>query len=562
VERLSALAIFGSLLGVLLGPGLDARHRGTEAQAQVMATLKEAAFSSLFQPIVDLGTGRVAGHEALTRFSGHQGPALAFAAAARAGLGVELETATLVGAVLSAEGLPADAFLSLNVSPEFIASGQVARILAGGSRPIVLEITEHVPIVDYASLRATLSTLGPRVRLAVDDAGAGFASFRHILELSPAFVKLDIGLVRGIDADPARQALVAGMVFFAAERQLSLIAEGIETAAELDTVRRLGVPLGQGFFLGRPRADGDHEWDRCQGEPPGDESNRDQFRSERAHAESSCNSPRMALRHVGRAIAGARLVDPDRQAARSRHPRELSRPRSSQLPPEPDAPCQRRDGRHERPRREHQQRDSHDLLHITGGHQSDARPEAAGEGLGAVGQPGKRGGVAHKGVPVGRQAVGDEGELGVEAGHAGRDTADRVRGRRQWRRSEERDRAELRLECGQVGPHLGRSLRRGRHSLRRLVGRPAKGAGGRGCASKHRCGELDGGRQAGSRGLGVAANGSDTAVHPDRRPEPDARDEEPHDAVGDQPAAQPPHVRCSDQDQALRRTVRVLEATA
>jgi PAS domain S-box-containing protein len=256
VERLSALAIFGSLLGVLLGPGLDSRHRGTEAQAEVQATLDAAAFSSLFQPILDLETGRIAGYEALTRFSNHETAASAFAAAARAGLGVELETATLVEAVNAAEVLPADVFLSLNASPEFIASGEVARILAGGSRPIVLEITEHVPIVDYPSLRSTLSGLGPRVRLAVDDAGAGFASFRHILELAPDFVKLDIGLVRGIDSDPARQALVAGMVFFAAERQLRLIAEGIETAAELATVRRLGVPLGQGFFLGRPRADG------------------------------------------------------------------------------------------------------------------------------------------------------------------------------------------------------------------------------------------------------------------------------------------------------------------
>ena len=117
----------------------------------------------------------------------------------------------------------------------------------------MLEITEHVAIADYATIRRAIELLGTNIRLAVDDAGAGFASFRHILELAPDFVKLDIGLVRGIDADPARQALAAGMVFFAAERKLLLIAEGIETRAELQTLRHLGIQLGQGYLLGRPK---------------------------------------------------------------------------------------------------------------------------------------------------------------------------------------------------------------------------------------------------------------------------------------------------------------------
>lgn len=253
VDRLSALAVFGSLLGATLGPGLDARHRGSEAQALVRANLDEAAFASFFQPIVALQGGSVVGYEALTRFSGHQLPALAFAAATRAGLGIELEAATLARAVAAADVLPAEAFLSLNASPTFIGSGELGRILTGQTRPIVLEITEHEPIADYTALRRSLAALAPQVRLAVDDAGAGFASFRHILELAPDFVKLDIGLVRGIATDPARQALVAGMAFFASERHLRLIAEGIETEAELEAVRRLGVELGQGFLLGRPQ---------------------------------------------------------------------------------------------------------------------------------------------------------------------------------------------------------------------------------------------------------------------------------------------------------------------
>ncbi len=254
VERLPALAIFGSILGAMLGPGLDRRHRGTKAQARVRANLEHAAFTPHFQPIVELDGGRVVGYEALTRFSSDQDPAQAFAAAARAGLGVDFELATIDAALQASAALPPDAYLSLNASPAFINSGRLAEVVASESRRIVLEITEHVAITDYPAIRNSIALLGPNIRLAVDDAGAGFASFRHILELAPDFVKLDMGLVRGIDADPARQALVAGMVFFAAERKLLLIAEGIETREELQTLRHLGVPLGQGYLLGRPKA--------------------------------------------------------------------------------------------------------------------------------------------------------------------------------------------------------------------------------------------------------------------------------------------------------------------
>jgi PAS domain S-box-containing protein len=254
VERLSALTMFGSILGAMLGPGLDRRHRGSKAQARVRANLERSAFTPHFQPIVELGGGKVVGYEALTRFAAEQNPAQAFAAAERAGLGVDLELVTLAAALQAAEALPPDAYLSLNASPAFISSGKLAQVLAGQARRIVLEITEHVAIADYPAIRRSIELLGPNIRLAVDDAGAGFASFRHILELAPDFVKLDIGLVRGIDADPARQALAAGMVFFAAERKLLLIAEGIETREELQTLRNLGVQLGQGYLLGIPKA--------------------------------------------------------------------------------------------------------------------------------------------------------------------------------------------------------------------------------------------------------------------------------------------------------------------
>jgi EAL domain-containing protein (putative c-di-GMP-specific phosphodiesterase class I) len=247
------LATFASILGAQLAPKLEGRRRDAEGRAVIQAVLDAAAFRPFFQPIVELDTGAVVGYEALTRFADRVPPDARFAAAIRAGLALELETATLLAALEAAGCLPGAAYLSLNASPSLIRSGSMPTLLADVGRPIVIEITEHVAIDDYSSLRAALAEMVPNVRLAVDDAGAGYASFRHILELAPNLVKLDIGLIRGIDADPARQALIAGMAYFATKRSIRLVAEGIETVSELHTLRSLAIRYGQGYLLGRPQ---------------------------------------------------------------------------------------------------------------------------------------------------------------------------------------------------------------------------------------------------------------------------------------------------------------------
>jgi EAL domain-containing protein (putative c-di-GMP-specific phosphodiesterase class I) len=101
-------------------------------------------------------------------------------------------------------------------------------------------------------MRGVIEVLGSDVRCAVDDAGAGFASMRHILELKPAYAKLDISLVRGIHDDELRQALAAGLVYYAARSGVQLVAEGVELEAEAATLRELGVHLAQGYLFGRP----------------------------------------------------------------------------------------------------------------------------------------------------------------------------------------------------------------------------------------------------------------------------------------------------------------------
>ncbi len=119
---------------------------------------------------------------------------------------------------------------------------------------MVVEITEAAPIDDYDQFAGSLRRvrrLG--VRLAVDDAGAGFASLRHILNLVPDLIKLDGTLIAGIEGDRARQALAAGLISFAEVLGASIIAEGIESEGQLAALRALGVECGQGYFLARPQ---------------------------------------------------------------------------------------------------------------------------------------------------------------------------------------------------------------------------------------------------------------------------------------------------------------------
>jgi EAL domain-containing protein (putative c-di-GMP-specific phosphodiesterase class I) len=161
--------------------------------------------------------------------------------------------ATLTAAVRDAARLPANGWLSLNVSPIFLAEcAQLTAILTHRTRPIILEITEHDIVDDYAPLHAAMRAMGPDVRLAVDDAGAGVANFEHLVNLRPDLVKIDAGLIRGVNADVSRQALIVGLVHFAAVSGALVLAEGIETQGEEETVQRLGVTLGQGFRLARP----------------------------------------------------------------------------------------------------------------------------------------------------------------------------------------------------------------------------------------------------------------------------------------------------------------------
>lgn len=229
------------------------RRRRQERINQVLA---DDVVSMVFQPIADLQTGQIVGVEALARFDcePQRPPNEWFDEAASIGMGPQLELAVLGAAFDRFGHLEPELFLSVNISPETALHPQLAELLdAVTTDRVVLELTEHSRVEDYQPLVDSLRDLrGLGVRVAVDDAGAGYAGLRHILKLRPDILKLDLELTRGIDTDPARRALATAMVAFADELDANVIAEGIETLPELETLRALDVPTGQGYYIARP----------------------------------------------------------------------------------------------------------------------------------------------------------------------------------------------------------------------------------------------------------------------------------------------------------------------
>jgi len=253
---LSTLRVFADLAADAIDRDLSTGRERADTIERIQSALDGNGLSMVYQPIVHVARNRVVGFESLTRFSTTpaRSPDIWFNEAASVGMGPQLEMKAVELAVAAHDRFPDDVYLSLNVSPEAIVNGDVQRVLGGlPLERIVLEITEHATIVDYAELNEALAPLRNRsLRVAVDDAGAGYASFRHILRLQPDIIKLDMSLTRDIDTDSARRALAAALISFAHETGSVIVAEGVETAAELDALRSLGVNKAQGYLFGRP----------------------------------------------------------------------------------------------------------------------------------------------------------------------------------------------------------------------------------------------------------------------------------------------------------------------
>ncbi len=214
-------------------------------------------FATVYQPIVRLPDRTVVGHEALTRFVDEpvRAPDIWFNEAAEIGLQARLEAAAIEKALRGLARLPQQTYLSLNASPQTLLSGVLEPVL--GTHPferLILEVTEHASVDDYSIIARAIEPLRKRgLRIAVDDAGAGFASFRHILRLQPDVIKLDNSLIRQIDSTRQYRALAAAVQRFAEQTGSTVVAEGVETEAVLRVLLDLGVGHAQGYLLGRPR---------------------------------------------------------------------------------------------------------------------------------------------------------------------------------------------------------------------------------------------------------------------------------------------------------------------
>lgn len=248
-------AKFLELLAELVVGEVETMRRRAATEATIRRLLDGSDVTTALQPIVSLDDGRCVGVEALSRFpEPYVPPDAVFAQAHSVGLGAELERRTIGSALALLPSLAPDQFLAVNVAPS-VAATLAWREDVPMSR-LVLEITEHDAVASYAELREALEPLRERgARIAIDDAGAGFASLHHIVELSPDIVKIDRALVDGVANDPVRRSVVTSFVLLGVELGAVVLAEGVENEADLGAVRRLGVRAAQGYVFAKPSTD-------------------------------------------------------------------------------------------------------------------------------------------------------------------------------------------------------------------------------------------------------------------------------------------------------------------
>lgn len=253
---LGYLELLAELVGELVERYESQQAASGAVETRIVQSIEAGEPTLVYQPIFHLASRRVVGLEALSRFDSHPEIETAqwFTDAKLVGMSERLETTVIHQARAALPTLPDNCFVAINVSGSTVLADSFAAAFDGAEcRRIVVEITEHDSIQCYDDVAMALQPLlDEGSRLAVDDAGAGYSTLTHVLHLSPDIIKLDPALTRNVDIDVARQALTSALVTFASRIGGELIAEGIETEAELRTLQVLGVEYGQGFRLARP----------------------------------------------------------------------------------------------------------------------------------------------------------------------------------------------------------------------------------------------------------------------------------------------------------------------
>jgi EAL domain-containing protein (putative c-di-GMP-specific phosphodiesterase class I) len=250
----SLMDVLAQAAAVILEPGVRERTRRTEILDRVRPLMAGGGPLVVLQPIVDLVTGVRIGAEALSRFPPAWGkaPDVCFAEAHSVGLGHELELQALAAAAEHLDLVPG--YIAMNISPATLLTPQASDLFDRLALDrVLLELSEHDQVEDYAALLAVLTPLRARgMRLAIDDVGAGFSSLRHIVLTAPDVIKLDRSMIDGVSTDPVLTTLVRSLVAFGHDCGSRVVAEGVETEQDAEALRALGVDYGQGWHFGRP----------------------------------------------------------------------------------------------------------------------------------------------------------------------------------------------------------------------------------------------------------------------------------------------------------------------
>ncbi len=254
-RNLFLVRVAASVIAEIMERHLEDEANREQTSNKVRHTIANGDFDIRYQPIVALEDKCLLGLEALARFpdADQRPPTAWFEEAREAGQALELELALIQRAVKIFEHLPDDLFVSINVSAATVLSGRLPEALREADCDrLVIELSEHDAIDDYPAFTKCLRQISGRRRLAIDDVGAGYSSMLHILEVDPEIIKLDVAIVRGVDRNPSRAALVKAIVTFAEACGTQLIAEGIESSEEATKLFELGVKFGQGYHFAMP----------------------------------------------------------------------------------------------------------------------------------------------------------------------------------------------------------------------------------------------------------------------------------------------------------------------
>lgn len=255
-KDLSLLKTFADVASSIIEPKLQRRRDLSVVRERINRVISDDALTIVYQPVYRLHDNRLAGWEALSRFAGEpkRPPNEWFDDAAKVGLGKELEFAALRKAASAMSEFRSYLGLSINLSPSSILSPEFAEHMEGlRLNRLAIEVTEHEAVENYSELIEALAPFRKKgLWLAVDDAGAGHSSFRHVLDLKPDVIKLDMSITRNVDSDPGRFALAKAFTAFARSIGSEVLAEGIETEQELNALREVGISKVQGYLVGRP----------------------------------------------------------------------------------------------------------------------------------------------------------------------------------------------------------------------------------------------------------------------------------------------------------------------